>query len=170
MAFKNPLTKTVTLNILNNAAGSPVIPIGTTAGIKLGIRSQLDTGYKWAKGLLLWENVNPGVGYQIQVRDDQTIYQDFTNSLDYQATTGTAKKDRYTKCYIKAGQNYVTININLLGTTTAVPNLDMVFICTNEEPDQPELTEEEVALINILRGSKINPIAPAEKIRVTAKY
>ncbi len=134
------------------------LAIGAGANLLQTFRNQLDTSYKRAKAYYVIENSNPGVIYQIGIKDDNVIYQDLTNSAAYQATTSVPKKDRFTKADIRAGDNYITISITPLATTTALLNIDVIFLLTDEEENQPILDADEAALINLIRKAKADPI------------
>jgi hypothetical protein len=138
-----------------------------TAGTVLGTytkRFQLDASFKRAFGYLVFENINPGVAYQIGIKDDNQIYQDLTNSNDYIASNAVAKSDRYTKADIKAGENFITVSIALLANAVTDMNIDVVFLQTNDD-DPQELTPDEAGLINLLRRNTDHPVQGAGELK-----
>lgn len=114
-----------------------IIAAATAAGDYF-FRVMLDAEFKKAIGYTVYENANPGVEYQIGVKDDNGPYQNLTNSRDYIATTAVGKSDRFTSASIPADGNYVTITVSLITPSVTALNIDFVFLLTGKQGDNCE--------------------------------
>jgi hypothetical protein len=103
------------------------LPAGTPAGIYNVPRTELIAGYDRLTGIATYVNLNPQVEFQIAIKDEGEIHQDFTNYRDYTASQSLDFRKRYKPFDIQARGVSMKLEIKVITTLVQPLNVDFVF-------------------------------------------
>ncbi len=103
------------------------LPAGTPAGIYNVPRTELIAGYDRLTGIATYINQNPQVEFQIAIKDEGEIHQDFTNYRDYTASQSLDFRKRYKPFDIQARGVSMKLEVKVITPLVAALNVDFVF-------------------------------------------
>jgi hypothetical protein len=107
-----------------------IVPSGLVANNTVSSKVKLDTSYDYVIGGAVYENIDLGVPYQIQIKDNQGVISEFVSSKDYIANNASNhENEKYFRLNLDINKSQeITISVKPLITTGKEGDIELVLI------------------------------------------